>query len=83
MALFEVIGAGFDGGTDDTDDRVIWVSAPSADVVAECIADTGAELAGTVDADAAPDYELPAQRLQLGAALLQMASDARNFARIP
>jgi hypothetical protein len=30
---FEVTGAGFDGGADDTDDRVLWVQAESMQVV--------------------------------------------------
>ena len=42
--LFEVIGFGFDGGTDETDDRVLWVTAPSIEVVETAVAGFGARV---------------------------------------
>lgn len=33
QTMFEVTGTGFDGGTDETDNRVVWVKATSYDAV--------------------------------------------------
>ena len=42
--LFEVTAFGFDGGTDETDDRVLWVSAPSIEVVQAAVEGLGAQV---------------------------------------
>lgn len=39
MKAFEITGAFFYGGTDETDDRVIWVLAPDAETVTAAIVD--------------------------------------------
>lgn len=35
--ILEVVGVGFDGASDKTDDRVLWVGAPSVEIVAEML----------------------------------------------
>jgi hypothetical protein len=35
--VVEVVAVGFDGSTDKTDDRVLWVGAPSVEIVAEML----------------------------------------------
>ena len=83
LRLYEVTAAGFDGGSDDTDDHVLWVLAPSAEVVQDAIQDTDATFCGEVvrgpwiTADLA-DFKLPAQSMQLASALLEKASEHRN-----
>lgn len=77
--VFEVTAAGFDGGSDDTDDCVFWVSAPSEDIVKSAIADTGSEFCGEVKAPASDvDYVLPRQAEQFASVLLEKASEHRN-----
>lgn len=81
LRLYEVTAVGFDGGSDDTDDHVLWVLAPSAEVVQDAIQDTGAtfcgEVSGKTSSDLA-DFKLPAQSMQLASALLEKASEHRN-----
>jgi len=81
--VWEVTAAGFDGGTDDTDDRVYWVRADSEQQVAEVIADTGAKLhdelpIGHADNDIDFDLTQPGQAMQFGTKLLEWASHERN-----
>lgn len=80
LKVFEVVAAGFDGASDATDDLVFLVTAHSADVVREAIADTGAEFCGELQGWdlAEADYTLPAQSMGLSSALLEKASDYRN-----
>lgn len=42
--LFEVTCFGFDGGSDETDDRVLWVTAPSIEVVQAAVEGLGASV---------------------------------------
>lgn len=80
LALYEVLLEGFDGGTDESDDKVLWVAAPSAQMVQDEIKDTGAMFIGEVEgaylADA--DYVLPGARLNFQSHLNKAASDFRN-----
>jgi hypothetical protein len=57
--VFEVVGAGFDAGTDATDDRVFWIRADSADAVESAISGLGAKLCCTVNSLDAIDFTLP------------------------
>ncbi len=43
-SLFEVTAFGFDGATDETDDRVLWVTAPSIEEVQAAIEGLGAKV---------------------------------------
>lgn len=79
-SIYEVTAAGFNADTDETDDLVFWVAAPSEDDVKAVIQDTGAKFCGMVThakvADA--DFTLPAQSMALSSTLLEKASDFRN-----
>ncbi len=79
--VFEVTGAGFDGGTDETDDRVYWVLADSSEQVAEAIKDCGALIGESIaEEDCEIDFDLtrPGQAMALGTKLLEWASIERN-----
>jgi hypothetical protein len=79
MKTFEVTAAGFDGGTDETDDRVYWVHAENAEHVHEAIKDTGATYCGEIDVfNENIDYVLPRQGLAFSEALLTWAGHERN-----
>lgn len=65
---FEVTLPGFDGATDETDDRVLWVSAPSSDAVRETVKGLGAQVElGLVVPPSDIDYVLPLQARELRA----------------
>lgn len=66
MKLYEVTLAGFDGGSDDTDDLVKWIAAPAAEVVEHLLAGSEARFCGEVQApiDQA-DYVLPRDNRKL------------------
>lgn len=89
MKVFEVTAAGFDGGSDDTDDLVYWVTARTEEEVQAAIADTGACFRGnvgfsdTIDVtrDVGVDFKLPVESMQFASALLEKASAARNDRR--
>lgn len=79
--IFEVVAAGFDGGSDETDDCVFWVSAPSEEVVKTAIEDTGAQLCGEMESTipfSDVDYVLPRQAAQFSSVLLEKVSEHRN-----
>lgn len=59
MAIIEVIGTGFDGSTDDTDDRVLWVEAPSLDYVKNMLLSTPYSGANELNLHVCPDYIMP------------------------
>ena len=68
---YEVLAAGFDGGSDATDDRVFWVTAHSCADVELAIHGTGAEVSGQIDTgDLDSDFSLPQDAYGLRAALL-------------
>lgn len=60
---FEITLAGFNGGTDATDDRVVWVLAPSEAVVREALGDTDCcvEAMTGFASEGDADFVLPAQ----------------------
>ncbi len=60
---FEIIAVGFDGSTSDTDDRVIWVSAPSLERLMELMRDVPHSEINPIDEGFPIDYDLadPAQ----------------------
>lgn len=77
--VFEVTAIGFDGGTDATDDRVLWVRAPDRSVLNDTLADLPhqggvLEVQGAAEDDI--DYRLPADTDALRAKL-------RDFAATP
>jgi hypothetical protein len=83
MPIYEVLAAGYDGDNSDTDDRVIWVIAATADQVAQAIQDTGAVLTGEIplsdgEWEFHSDFTLPQQELSLSSCLLEFASQERN-----
>lgn len=75
MLNMEVLAFGFNGNTDDTDDRVIWVAAQSKEQIIAAIQGTqaqlGAELPGSFSADDGIDYVLPRENERLKQTLLQ------------
>lgn len=82
--VFEVTAAGFDAGTDESDDLVYWVSGQSRACVEDAIKDTGATLCGDVSARvglADVDFHLPHQAAEFSTALLTKASEQRNCNR--
>lgn len=61
LKLFELALPGFDGGTDETDDLIVWVSAPDASVVEQLIEGTDTTFSGEIGTDIENvDYALPA-----------------------
>ncbi|WP_431798002.1 hypothetical protein SGO26_30025 (plasmid) [Cupriavidus metallidurans] len=80
LKVFEVMAAGFDASSDDTDDCVYWIAAASDDEVKTAIADTGAKFAGEVLGWSLADAEfyLPGQATQISSTLLEKASEYRN-----
>lgn len=77
--IYEVVAAGFDASTDETDNRVHWVSAVDRAQVIEAIRDTGASIADVLGASFLDiDFALPGEALQLQTALLEWASVERN-----
>lgn len=82
--IFEVMAAGFDASSDETDDLVFWIKAPSEEAVKAAIKNTGATFGGLMDYTPSDgvDYELPRQEMQLSAALLEAESDYRNRNRV-
>lgn len=71
MRTFEVTAMGFDGSSDETDDRVFWVKAHSAEEVKSAIEGTNAGFHDQIDCDSDIDFELPAQVAELREALMQ------------
>lgn len=64
---FEIIAAGFNGGTDETDDHILWVEAETEAQVQDAIADTGATYVhlDTCLRSLELDYELPSDVVPL------------------
>lgn len=76
MKSFEIVGYGFNGATDATDDRIYWVYAESHDVTRAAIAGTlAAGFHDMPDGDTSTDFTLPADNEKLRAALLQWVPD--------
>lgn len=75
LQAFEITLPGFNGGTDATDDRVLWVSAPSAADVHAAAAGPGVSIyplpEGVDPLNAGIDYILPQDRGALVAAVGQ------------
>lgn len=72
--IFELTAAGFDGGTDETDDLVFWVEASSEEEVAAVAVNTGAQyqrLQGVTVPAQAVDYRLPGDAEALRGKLLE------------
>jgi hypothetical protein len=60
MQAFEITASGFDGGTDETDDRVLWVMAPTQEEVTLAIEDLDASCVPIPHIQAQDaDYTLP------------------------
>ncbi len=85
--IYEITAAGFDGGTDETDDRVFWVEADSSEQVRDAIKDCGAILCGLVTPDhgvtaaqvsQSVDFKLPGEALNLSEELLRWVGIERN-----
>ena len=79
LKAFEVTAAGFNGATDETDNLVFWVLAPSSEIVEKSIEDTGAKFCGELPAVCIPDaeFELPRQVIGFSSKLLEKASEFR------
>lgn len=81
MRYFEITAAGFDGGTDKTDDRVLWVKAENEQVIKALpieqygaqVVDMGVEGHFKPLVDRAVDYTLPADAEPLEACLRRHA----------
>lgn len=71
LQTFEVTGFGFDGATDETDDRVFWVRAVDGAAVELAIAGIPAGFHNRIDVNSDVDFVLPSQSNELRAALLK------------
>jgi hypothetical protein len=73
VPLYEVTAYGFNGGTDATDERVLWIESPTKELVHGAIADTGAQFHGRIPfaEGTLVDYVLPRQADALRLRLLQ------------
>jgi hypothetical protein len=66
LSVFEVVLPGFDGSTDETDDKVLWIAAKTLEEVQRLVDPLRAEaLDGLIDQEVAElsrnlDYTLPA-----------------------
>lgn len=70
MRSYEIAGVGFCGSSDETDNRIVWVSAQSREQVERAIDGTGATLCGELPKDIGSiDYELPRDHEKLQARL--------------
>ena len=76
LTTFEIVGAGYDGGTDATDDRVIWVQAESVDLIHQAIEGTGAQLSDTIAGNVDVDFRIPADMERLRERLCSFAVPA-------
>ena len=75
---FEITAVGFDGNTDETDDRVLWVSAPTRLHLNYVLGDVPYLTVNELDFDAEGedlDYLLPKDDRELRAALRGFAAD--------
>lgn len=63
--IFEVAGFGFDGGDDETDDRILWVAAFHEEEVAFAIQGLMASHHSDIPLSCKPDFYLPEDREQL------------------
>lgn len=81
MVIIEVLGAGYDGSDDKTDDRVLWIAAETQSDVFEAIEGFGTQLVSEVTnaAHSDVDFTLPAdlQALREKLAPWQAAEQAR------
>ena len=71
MKVFEVLGAGYTGESDETDDRVLWVKATSRAAVLAAVAGTRASFVDLVEVASDIDFVLPDQEGELRAKLLE------------
>lgn len=75
---FEITAVGFDGGTDETDDRVLWVSAPTRLHMDHVLDGVPFQSLNELDFEAEGDcldYLLPKDDRDLRAALRAFAAD--------
>lgn len=81
---FEITAPGFYGGTDETNDRVIWVEAPSKEAVQSAIDGLGCTLWGGLDCLGLSkgngiDYVLPDDLTELRARLLYFQTHPSGY----
>lgn len=68
--VYEVTAAGFNGGTDATDDRVLWVEADSLEQIEQAVAGLGAQVHGDPACEAGEiEFHLPTDHEALRAKL--------------
>lgn len=79
MKTFEVTGCGFDGATDETDDRVFWVKALSHDEVRAALAGTKAGFHEIIGSETDIDFHLPVQADLLKGKLLEFEQQGRKM----
>ena len=66
----EITAAGFNGGTDATDDRVLWVEADSLEQIEQAVAGLGAQVHGDPACEAGEiEFHLPTDHEALRAKL--------------
>lgn len=81
MKTFEVTGCGFDGATDETDDRVFWVKALSHDEVRAALAGTKAGFHEIIGSETDIDFHLPVQADLLKGKLLEFEQQGRKMSK--
>lgn len=79
MKTFEVTGCGFDGATDETDDRVFWVKALSHNEVRAALAGTKAGFHEIIGSETDIDFHLPVQADLLKGKLLEFEQQGRKM----
>ena len=73
---FEVTAVWFDGGSDDTDDAVFWVSAPNIEEVEAAVLGTGATVLNLdLDDEEDMDFVLPEDADHLREAVTHLQPD--------
>lgn len=82
MNTFEIIGFGFDGSSDETDDRVLWVRAKTHAVVRQAIAGTSATFEVIDDSPSDIDFVLPDQLELLKLKLQSFEANASQLSAV-
>lgn len=76
MKTYEITLAGFDGGSDETDGLVLWVSTADPEALEKLSSEIGATFCGAVDGGReAVDYVLPEQEAALRSQALRSGQD--------
>ncbi|WP_341744655.1 hypothetical protein [Azonexus hydrophilus] len=86
MSKYEMVVTGFNGGSDSTDDLIIWVAAESLDIIESMVAEKQlagmVRTVGEVPENFGEDYTLPAEAEALEARIRTLASRQTTRVRL-